>query len=190
MIRKTLPFGAIMALALSANAAITINISQVGPDVVVTGSGSVNTAGLTLQATSAFGPSMYTLFGVLFAGTSNGVSTDFWSGASLAGSSFGSGPIAIPSTGTGDRLGVYQTWVALPNGYVSGTPLSASSTFSNTTLNELGLNVGSSVWSWGSGPTADSLTLNVTAVPEPHQYAMLAGLGLVGMGLWRRHARR
>jgi hypothetical protein len=29
-----------------------------------------------------------------------------------------------------------------------------------------------------------------SVVPEPRQYAMIAGLGLVGFGLWRRRANR
>lgn len=188
MIRKTLPFGAIMALALSANAAVIINISQVGPDVVVTGSGSVNTAGLTQVSAANFPALMDTSLGVLLAGTSAKGTIGFWVGASFAGSSIGPGDQTTASIGTGDLFGVFGSDVALPIGYVSGTPLSASSTFTDTTLSDLGLNVGSTVYSWGSGPTADSLT--ITVVPEPHQYAMLAGLGLVGLGLWRRHARR
>jgi hypothetical protein len=36
-------------------------------------------------------------------------------------------------------------------------------------------------WTWGVGDTADFLTINVTAVPEPSTYAfMLARLGVVG----------
>jgi hypothetical protein len=32
--------------------------------------------------------------------------------------------------------------------------------------------------------------VSVSAVPEPHEYALLAGLGLVGFSLWRRRAAK
>jgi hypothetical protein len=32
--------------------------------------------------------------------------------------------------------------------------------------------------------------MTITAVPEPGEYALLAGIGLVGLGLWRRGASR
>ncbi|MBM3880069.1 MAG: hypothetical protein FJ387_10175 [Verrucomicrobia bacterium] len=37
-----------------------------------------------------------------------------------------------------------------------------------------------------TGPTTASSTLLNTVVPEPHEYALLAGLGLVGFAVWRR----
>lgn len=40
-----------------------------------------------------------------------------------------------------------------------------------------------------NGVLLDNLTLNGTAVPEPHEYAALAGLGLLGFAVWRRTRR-
>lgn len=34
----------------------------------------------------------------------------------------------------------------------------------------------------------DNVTISGTPIPEPHEYALLAGLGLVGLALWRRRA--
>jgi len=77
----------------------------------------------------------------------------------------------------------------VPTDYVSGAALSGTATYNNKTLADMGLTAGNSLdVSFGTGPNTDSYT--VTVVPEPHQYAMVAGLGLVGIGLWRRHARK
>jgi PKD repeat protein len=42
-----------------------------------------------------------------------------------------------------------------------GAPLLGEAKYDNTTLEELGMDVGTYVWTWGSGETADSFTLNV-----------------------------
>jgi hypothetical protein len=49
----------------------------------------------------------------------------------------------------------------VPFDYVSGDPLSASSTYVGATIASLGMTPGEYVWTWGSGDTADSFTLNV-----------------------------
>jgi hypothetical protein len=37
---------------------------------------------------------------------------------------------------------------------------------------------------------AGTLSLSITVVPEPHEYAMMAGAGMVGFAVWRRRAQR
>ncbi len=104
---------------------------------------------------------------------------------------FGSDLFTQPSVGSGSRFGIAaeaftgQTAPALvvPSGYVSGTSLSASNTFTGKTFASLGINPGSYVWSWGSGATADSLTLNI--VPEPAGLAYLLA-ALAGLATMRR----
>jgi hypothetical protein len=39
-------------------------------------------------------------------------------------------------------------------------------------------------------PGLNNIAMTITAVPEPGEYALLAGIGLVGLGLWRRGASR
>jgi len=42
---------------------------------------------------------------------------------------------------------------------------------------------------WISMGTGD-FSLSITVVPEPHEYAMMAGAGMVGFAVWRRRAQR
>jgi MYXO-CTERM domain-containing protein len=83
--------------------------------------------------------------------------------------------------------------VAVPQDYVSGTPLGTSTaTWTNTTISGLGLTPGAYVWTWGSGATADTFTLDIAtgtpAVPETVTWAMML-LGLAGLGLMRTRRR-
>jgi hypothetical protein len=78
--------------------------------------------------------------------------------------SFGPGsPVSKASSGSGDGFGIYAGVgiLVLPKGYVSGAALAATSTWTGTTFTALGLTAGTYVWKWGTGATADSLTLNI-----------------------------
>ena len=63
----------------------------------------------------------------------------------------------------------------------SGDSLSGSATYAFETFASIGLTPGTYVWSWGSGGSADSLTLNI--VPEPTAVFLLA-TGLAALA-WR-----
>jgi len=75
-------------------------------------------------------------------------------------------------------------------GYVSGNPLSDTSTYNNATFASLGVTPGTYVWTWGTGTHADSFTLQIgpAAVPEPASLTVLA-LGLAGLGMALRTRR-
>ena len=78
----------------------------------------------------------------------------------------------------------------VPFGYVSGSALSDTDTYFGYTFAEAGLTPGTYNYTWGSGPTADSLTINIgTPVPEPAAAATLAvpaTLALLRRRRWRR----
>ena len=99
--------------------------------------------------------------------------------------SFGDGIPRNPDVAEGDLFGSDPSgpYLFVPDGYPTGDPLEGSATYYNTTFAELGMMVGTYVWSWGSGSTADSFTLNVgVGGPEP---VTIGGsvIGLVGSGL-------
>jgi hypothetical protein len=67
-------------------------------------------------------------------------------------------------------------------GYVSGHALADTMTFDNTTFTGLGVTPGTYEWTWGSGLTADSFTLQIgpVAVPAPligHGLSVLLAVG-------------
>jgi hypothetical protein len=60
-----------------------------------------------------------------------------------------------------------STAIIVPIGYVSGTALSDSATYSGTTLASLGVTPGTYVWTWGTGAN-QNFTLQIRpAVPPP-----------------------
>lgn len=76
--------------------------------------------------------------------------------------------------------------IFVPSGYVSGSVLSDTSTWNGTTIAGLGLTPGTYTYDWGTGPTADSFTLQIgplATVPEPASFYLLAliAIGFVVM---------
>jgi hypothetical protein len=88
-------------------------------------------------------------------------------------SSFGSGPFNFASFGSGSDVGLDATSVPdptvavyVPLRYVSESVLPAgSSTYSNTTLDGLGVTPGTYVWTWGNAGTTETMTLVAGAPP-------------------------
>lgn len=166
-----------------ANAAYIVNVRQVGSDVVATGGGTINTAGLSLLGPSGGGGVFNARYGIVFVGSSGPVTAFEGSTGPV---SFGSGGGISASSNSGDAVGVYglSNAVYVPTGYVSETPLSDTSTWAGTTINDLGVIQGTYTWTWGSGGTADSFTMYV---PEP---ASITILGIpAAMALLRRRRR-
>jgi hypothetical protein len=197
--RASLGSAFVLAFTLipNAQASYTLNVNQTGSSVIATGSGSINTAALTISGTALDGSNVWPSDGVISVGPNSFV--ELLTGIS-GPTSFGSGPQIFANLGTGTvttliaNLGGQGLYV--PNGYVSGSALSATATWNNQTLAGLGLTAGTYTYTWGSGGTADSFVLNIvapttttpTATPAPSSvYLVTAGLlGLAIFQLWRR----
>jgi hypothetical protein len=182
-------FLGLAALSPSANAALVINIVEQGTGVVATGFGSADTTDLAGPLSFGNGTGIFPQIARVSLGFPNGTYAFFGiSGPSNFG--FGSSSDGVASTGSGNTFGVIGEFseIYFPLYYVSGTPLSATNTWDNTTLSGLGLTPGTYVYTWGTGDHADSLTVQVGAVPEPSTWAMMI-LGFVGLG-WMAYRRK
>ena len=173
-----------------ANAALVITAEEVGTDLLVNASGTIDLSALTFvdsgNGAGTISPSSgEVLLGPVFVGY------DQYSGIS-GPSSFGPGvglSPGFPTTGSGGLVGVRGSngLLRVPSGYSSGDSISAAMTFSNNSLASLGITPGNYVWNWGTGTTADSLTFQAGSgvVPAPPTLALL-GLGGLLLARWRR----
>jgi hypothetical protein len=184
----------LLASQATSRAGVIINMEQIGPNVIATGGGSIDTTNLTFigdtnNAANVFAGFPLGSFAVV--GGTTTVPEDVYSGIT-GPSTFGSGDQFFATSGSGDVFGVVANNVLdLPSGYISGSPLSATSTWSGASFSSLGLTPGSYTWTWGTGAHADSFTLNIgvaTPIPEPSTLTMALFAGLTGIGarLWSR----
>jgi hypothetical protein len=169
-----------------AQAGYTVTLTQVGSNVVATGSGTIDTTDLTSEGSGthagAISPSTPEII------TGPPILTPFSEYAFITGpSSFGSGGFTEATSGSGDLVGIVSQAVDVPLGYTSGSALSDTSTYDDASFSTLGVTPGSYVWTWGSGADADSFTLDV-AVPEPASLTLLGTV--VGLGLLARRRRK
>ena len=163
--------------APSAQAGYIVTVEQVGSNVVATGSGTIDTTGLSfLQSSSGPTAEVNPSGGAIDTGTA-GPAVEFDVYTEFTGpTSFGSSSdFTAASSSSGDFVGIYggggfygpTPQLDVPFDYVSGTPLSDTATYGNATFTSLGVTPGTYEWTWGSGATADSFTLQIGAVPAP-----------------------
>ena len=170
-----------------------IDVTQVGANVVVTGSGVIDLDGLTFLGTGSL-----QVNGIIWPDAATVLVgaegfTDLYGGVS-GPATMGPGGEVYADSATGDQFGVTGSAlgspvILVPSGYDGSTSLSGSSTFNNTTLAELGLTPGTYVYTWepaavpGALAQDGNVTVNVlSGVPEPSTWAMMA-LGFAGIGL-------
>jgi hypothetical protein len=183
----------------------TVTLQQVGPNVVATGSGTINLTGLTFSQSSSVSPEMRPRLGlgggqgcgILTGPTSSSVDSYF--GGLSGPTSFGSSIFErFASSGSGDMVGIFAASsiefegiaLSVPMGYVSGTALSDSATYSGRTFATLGVTPGTYVWMWGAGanqnftlqiPPATSITNISTRVSvQTGQGVAIAGFIVAG----------
>jgi len=164
-----------------AEAGYTVTLQEVGPDVVATGSGAIDLTGLTfVQYTGLLNPEIGPrggegqLGGIVTGPTSSSVDRYFDNETSSGPTSFGSGGLTLASSGSGHMVGTSTTcfgaecgrFIFVPRGYVSGTFLSNSATWSGKTFATLGVTPGTYVWTWGTGAN-QNFTLEIPPTPGP-----------------------
>jgi hypothetical protein len=163
------------------HASFVFTLSQVGPNVVVTGAGTLNLSALSAGSIGQIGSFIQPNTGYLAVG---GSTTEYGLGGDPM--AFGAGNFTFPTSAIGDVVGVqgdpgFQSSprIFVPLGYISGSALSNSMTFNNATFSSLGFTPGTYTFSWGTGATADSFTVT-SVVPEGCVSALL-GIGLAGL---------
>lgn len=175
----------LLAEAPAAAQNMTISFSQVGGNVVTTGSGSLNLAGLTYLGSGANFASVEPSFAtVLVGGGNDGV----YSG--LTGpNAFGPGGFAQPTSFTGGVFGFSQSsgFLYVAQDYVSLSAITSTATYNGATFASLGLTQG--VYTYLDG--ANTITVQIgDAVPEPASWAMIIGGFAVAGGALRMRRRK
>lgn len=179
-----------LALGASAptNAAVIINVTEVGGDVVFLATGTLDLTGAVVEG--AYG------------GYDNGVisgGANWWVAPGPGGAtttyvltsfdnSFGSSGTFFdsPTSFSGDSFFIWGQSggtenVGVASGYVSGGAISSGMVFGGTTIAALDLIPGTYLFTLPN----DTITLNIAAVPEPATLLLLVG-GLAAAGVRRR----
>jgi hypothetical protein len=171
---------ACLGIRQSAQAGYVVTLQQVGPDVVATGSGAFNLHGLTFSHSGSANPAImpfssnfYVRGASIYTGPASSSVDSYFvpqSGPTL----FGGGFTTYASSGSGDMVGIFEGFIygdprsllSVPAGYVSGTFLSDTATYSGTTLASLRVTPGTYVWTWGTGSN-QNFTLRIPVPPPP-----------------------
>ena len=187
------------AFAVNAHAALVMNVREIGGNVEVSTlpGGTINLDGLSLDASGIVTPGIHPGPGINSLVAGSGTAADLYESASVPVFGSGSG-FTSPNISSGPLIGISGTGpsggLTVPAGYTSGSLLApAANTYIGQTFSSLGITPGSYIITWGSGPTADQITLNiggVAVIPEPSTYIGVAGFGLIGVFLWRRRRAR
>ena len=179
-----LVLGLIAILPVSTYAAVEMEMVATGSDVILSGSGTLNLSSTTNFATSGTKTQSAIDAGGLFApsaitGSNTEVEVRVECGGVTGPVSLGSGTAVNKSDeGRGHTFGIFGAGENYGSGgaglcllvekaYVSGDQLSGSARFANTSLSSLGVTKGTYRWTWGTGASADSLTLYIRGKPSP-----------------------
>lgn len=172
-----------------AQAGYLVDLAQQGANVVATGSGAIDLTGLSFLYQSGDVGFIAPNFAEIFTGP-NFTPDDYYTGYT-GPTSFGSGANGIAATtGSGDIVGVGQIFtgnssllgiLAVPLNYVSGAPLSDTSTFTGQTFSTIGVTPGTYEWTWGTGANQNFTLVIESAVPETSSWVMMI-LGFCGIG--------
>lgn len=187
-------------LSGTANASFLYNIKEVGSDVVVTGSGSIDLTGFASIGTGSHVSDILPSEPAIVTGA--GIGQDLYRGGIISGpATFGPGNTLMLGNGSGMNfgfdVGIYNQF-EVPAGYVSGDFISSNATFVDSTFASIGLTPGIYIYNVGE-VIGNTITLDIgnssmpiAAMPLPASAPMfgaaLLALGAVGYGMKRKSA--
>ena len=187
LVPTLLATAALALLPAPARAAFVFTLTESGNNVIIAGTGTLNTTALTYRNSANFGAFIDAGEALIYNGDVRPLSVNFYSGV-IGPDDFGiSTGARIASSGTSPSVGIYGGLgvLVLRGDYVSGSLLSGTNTYNGATFASIGFTPGTYVYTWGTGANADSLTVTSVA-PEPSTWALLG----VGAGLLAARARR
>jgi hypothetical protein len=179
--------GTALLLGLSsAEAGYVVTLQEVGSDVVATGSGSLNLAGLSFNGNGEDSARIFGAPALVVVGPVSFTNEDGY--ADFSGpTSFGTGGNINADSGSGNIVGISGLGggsgnLGVPGGYVSDTDLGTSTaTWLGEDFTSLGVIPGTYVWTWGPGPNQNfTVVIGPAAIPEPASAALL-GSALTGL---------
>jgi hypothetical protein len=192
----SLPYAALIAAACSGSVfagTLSFNFAESGSTTTLTVNGSISDLSAWGFYERSQGSSAVNASSALVVSAVNSAEFDVYTRPAIAPSTIGSDPTTysgnfISGANVGFDASInFEAWLALPTNYVAGSPINSSSSF-NRSLSSLGLTSGTT-YSWNYG--ADTISINIAAVPEPSTCAMaLAGLACGGYSLFRRRRAR
>jgi hypothetical protein len=176
-----------------AQAGFIVTLKQVGSNVVATGSGAIDLTGLNLldpNFSSASGSFIDPSGGVMVMGPTTTGEVSHWDGTQRLFPLLGSGGTTNASSGSGDRVGLaFDHTLYVPVGYVSGSPLSDTSTYDNATFSSLGVKPGIYKSTWGTGVNQNfTLKIGTATVPDSGSafgLFFVSLIALLGAGRYR-----
>ncbi|MCU6456115.1 PEPxxWA-CTERM sorting domain-containing protein [Sphingomonas sp. A2-49] len=186
----SLAAAALFGMSSAADAAVVVTINQVGSNVVATTSGTLDLSGLTNVGSFALALSLRPTAGYIGTGATANAGVTGYSGL-IGPAAFGTGADTSATSGTGLGFALNASafgapLVFVPTGYVSGSSLAGTALFAGRTFATLGLTAGSYVFR----SAADTVTINIGAVPETASWIMMIlGIGAIGYAMRRSNAR-
>jgi hypothetical protein len=156
-----------------------------GANVVATGSGAINLLGLNFLSPGSAAAGITAGDASITMGEAP---LDIYHGFLTGPTNFGTGNFVAGNPLGGDSVSIFAQLgqIGVPEGYVSGNPLSDSMTFDNATIHSLGLRPGTYVWTWGTGLPNQNFTLIIPGVPDGGTTVSLLGCALLGLAALRR----
>jgi len=144
----------------------TVTVTQVGPDVVWSGSGYFNLSALLSSGSNTIGGGFDAGSAIWAIGPT--ATVDTYSGTSVTyPASFGAGGVPATSN-SGSTFGILSgpapalRLLYVPSGYISNTIISGSTTYLGQTIVGMGLTPGTYTWTWTTGPNSTSVVMIIS----------------------------